>query len=155
MRQHRRSIAGEVYCSTGAKEWTRPCLSLNCILATSQVVSQEHSSQWLIRGPGPCNRRGPHASSPCIIRHRTRAVRLYGVPLMRERRFYIGSSEYGGGGFSSSVPVVGAGTGASAINLFCSSSFTTQSADPHAVVRRKNIDKTGTSCRSRATVPNL
>jgi hypothetical protein len=60
MRQHKRSIAGEVYCCTGAKELTRPRLSLNCVLATSQVVSQEHSFRWLIRGPGPVD----HAHLP-------------------------------------------------------------------------------------------
>jgi hypothetical protein len=59
----------------------------------------------------------------------------------------MGSSVYAGG--------ISSTTGASDINIFCSSNLTTHNADPQAVVNRKNIDATGTNCSKSAIVPNL
>ena len=61
---------------------------------------------------------------------------------------YIGSSVYAGG--ACSFP-----SGVSPTNFFCSSSLITQSAEPHAVDKRKNIDAMGTNCNISAIVPNL
>lgn len=99
----------------------------------SSAVRLTYQHRWIGKKTGPKMR-----SASIVLQSKIQFMIL----------IYNGSSVYAGRASSST-------SGASAINLFCSSSLITHSADPQAVVKRKNIEATGTSCSNSAIVPNL